>query len=317
MAMTFASYAVAGPVWLQRLATVAAVVGLAALNYRGVRKTAVLSRVLVSATLLALVVIVIGIAVGASSNGGETDDFGFAYLGSQALGAGGVYGVLQSAGLLFFAFAGYARIATLGEEIRDPARAIPRAIPIALGLTVMIYALVGGAALLVAGPERLAAAAAPLAEAVRAAGVGSIVPVVGVGAALASLGALLALIAGIGRTCLAMARNRDLPSWLAVVHPRHQVPHHAELALAVVVSSLVLTADLGEVIGFLIRRARLLRDRQHGGVRPNQPSASIAALAERARGDRLRGPRRDPATRLGGGPARSWARAARPASVAR
>ena len=55
---------------------------------------------------------------------------------------GGVYGVLQSAGLLFFAFAGYARIATLGEEVRDPARTIPRAIPIALGITVVLY-LVG------------------------------------------------------------------------------------------------------------------------------------------------------------------------------
>ena len=58
-------------------------------------------------------------------------------------GDGGVYGILQSAGLLFFAFAGYARIATLGEEVRDPARTIPRAIPIALGIAVLIYAVVG------------------------------------------------------------------------------------------------------------------------------------------------------------------------------
>ena len=51
-----------------------------------------------------------------------------------------VGGVLQAAGLLFFAFAGYARIATLGEEVRDPARTIPRAIPIALGITLVVYA---------------------------------------------------------------------------------------------------------------------------------------------------------------------------------
>ena len=55
---------------------------------------------------------------------------------------GGVYGILQSAGLLFFAFAGYARIATLGEEVRDPERTIPRAIPVALGITVAVYAAV-------------------------------------------------------------------------------------------------------------------------------------------------------------------------------
>jgi APA family basic amino acid/polyamine antiporter len=70
------------------------------------------------------------------------------------------------------------------------------------------------------------------------------------GAALASLGALLALVAGIGRTSLAMARESDLPSWLAAVHPRYRVPHHAEVALAVVVSLLVLATDLRGVLGF-------------------------------------------------------------------
>jgi basic amino acid/polyamine antiporter, APA family len=47
-----------------------------------------------------------------------------------------------------------------------------------------------------------------------------------------------------------MARERDLPSWLASVHPVHRVPDHAELALGVVVSVLVLTTDLRGAIGF-------------------------------------------------------------------
>jgi APA family basic amino acid/polyamine antiporter len=76
------------------------------------------------------------------------------------------------------------------------------------------------------------------------------VPVITVGAALASLGALLALIAGLGRTVLAMARHRDLPAWLAAVHPRYRVPHHAEVALGVVVCVLVASVDLRGVIGF-------------------------------------------------------------------
>ncbi|MGH3685458.1 MAG: APC family permease [Pseudonocardiaceae bacterium] len=243
MALTFAGYAVPGPWWAQRLVAVAGVLGFAALNYRGVTKTAMLTRILVAATLVALSVIVVGIAVGGAAS---TSHLG----GFPALGHGGIYGVLQAAGLLFFAFAGYARIATMGEEVRDPARTIPRAISVALTITVVVYLIVGVAALLAAGPDRLAAAAAPLADAVRAAGAGSITPVVRVGAVLASLGALLALIAGIGRTSLAMARHRDLPAWLATVHPRFQVPHHAEVALAVVVSILVLTVDLREVIGF-------------------------------------------------------------------
>jgi basic amino acid/polyamine antiporter, APA family len=161
-----------------------------------------------------------------------------------------VYGVLQSAGLLFFAFAGYARIATMGEEVRDPARAIPKAIMFALAIAVAVYLVVGVAALLAAGPERLARSAAPLAEALRTAGAAPLVPVVAIGGTLASLGALLALIAGIGRTALAMARQRDLPGWLAGVHPRYHVPHHAEIALGLVVCVLAATVDLRSVIGF-------------------------------------------------------------------
>ena len=138
----------------------------------------------------------------------------------------------------------------MGEEVRDPQRTIPRAIPIALALTVVVYLVVGVAALSAAGPDRLAAATAPLTTAVQAAGAGGLAPVVRVGAALAALGALLALIAGVGRTSLAMARHRDLPGWLAAVHPRYRVPHRAEMALAVVVSILVATVDLRSVIGF-------------------------------------------------------------------
>lgn len=75
-------------------------------------------------------------------------------------------------------------------------------------------------------------------------------PVVRAGAVIASLGALLALIAGLGRTVLAMAREHDLPNWLAAVHPRYQVPHRAETVLAVVVCAVVAVADLRGAIGF-------------------------------------------------------------------
>ena len=241
MALTFASYAIPGPgthQWLQRIAAIAAVVALAALNYRGVTKTAVLARILVACTLIALTAFVVGIVLAKPSH---------VHL---SVWPNSLYGVLQSAGLLFFAFAGYARIATMGEEVRDPARTIPRAISLALAIAVAIYLVVGVAALLAAGPARLARAAAPLTEAVRAVGATALVPVLAAGGALASLGALLALIAGLGRTSLAMARNRDLPSWLAAVHPRHRVPHHAEIALGVVVCVLVATVDLRGVIGF-------------------------------------------------------------------
>ena len=123
----------------------------------------------------------------------------------------GVYGILHSAGLVFFAFAGYARNATLGEEVRDPARTIPRtilrAILGALAIAVAVYALVGWTTLLAAGPQRLAVSTAPLTEAATVSGATWLVPVVQLGAVVASLGALLTLLAGVGRTMLAMARN--------------------------------------------------------------------------------------------------------------
>lgn len=243
MALTFAAYAVPGSGWVQRLVGVAAVVGLTAANYRGVTKTAKLTRVLVAATLLALLLV-----VALSLAGPRTGAAGLAT--GSAWAPSGAYGILQAGGLLFFAFAGYARIATLGEEVREPTVTIPRSILIALAATVGVYLLVGTSALLAAGPEVLARSTAPLAAAVDAAGAGWAQPLVRAGAAIASLSSLLVLIAGIGRTSMAMGREADLPRWLAAVHPRFRVPHHAELVVAGVVIALVLTTDLREVIGF-------------------------------------------------------------------
>ncbi|TQN43602.1 amino acid/polyamine/organocation transporter (APC superfamily) [Blastococcus colisei] len=240
MALTFAAYTVP-PDW-QRPVAVAAVAVLVAVNYRGVTRTAGLTRVLVTVVLCALTVAVLaGLVGGGAAGGGPL---------TWTAGEQGWYGVLQSAGLLFFAFAGYARIATMGEEVRDPGRTIPRAIPLALGITVVVYAVVAVTLLLTLGPDRIAGSAAPLADAVGAGSWDWASPVVRLGAAAAALGALLGLVAGVGRTGLAMARTGDLPRWLAAVHPRHRVPHHAEVALGALVCVLVLTVDLRAVIGF-------------------------------------------------------------------
>jgi len=240
MALTFASYAVPGHEWASRLVAVVAVVTLAGLNLGGISRTAALTRILVTITLLLLAVLVVGIATGNGVSGAHLSGWSSV----------GVYGVLQSAGLLFFAFAGYARIATLGEEVRDPGRTIPRAVTLSLAATVGLYAIVGVTVLAATGSIALAHSSAPLATAAHAAGVGPLVPLARVGAAVAALGALLALITGVGRTTLAMARNRDLPAALAYVEPARQVPRNAEVALAVIVCVLVACVDLREVIGF-------------------------------------------------------------------
>lgn len=240
MALTFAAYA--APDGWQRPVAVTAVVALAAVNYRGVTRTARMTRLVVTLVLVALVVLV----AGAFATGGADP----ARISGDDWFAGDWYGVLQSAGLLFFAFAGYARIATMGEEVRDPERTIPRAIQTALVLVVVVYAAVAVTVLAVLGADGVAGATAPLADAAGAGEHAWIAAVVRVGGAAAALGALLALIAGIGRTSLAMAREADLPTFLAAVHPEHRVPHRAEVALAVVVCVLVLTVDLRGAIGF-------------------------------------------------------------------
>jgi len=239
MALTFAAY-VAPPGWERPVGAVA-VIALAAVNYRGITRTAKLTRIIVVAVLVVLgVVVAAGLSTGLPA--------------LPSLGAGlvshGAYGILQSAGLLFFAFAGYARIATMGEEVRDPARTIPRAILLALGITVVVYAVLAVIALGTLGASGVASADAPLAEVAARSGWAWVVPVVRIGGALASLGALLALIAGIGRTTLAMAREADLLRWLSAVHPRFSTPYRAEVILAAVVVLIVLLVDLRGAIGF-------------------------------------------------------------------
>ncbi|OIK00036.1 APC family permease [Streptomyces colonosanans] len=236
MALTVGAYVWPGQA---HAVAVAAVVALTAVNYGGVQKSALLTRVIV-AVVLAVLASVVVVCLGS----------GAADASRLSVGGASAGGVLQAAGLLFFAFAGYARIATLGEEVRDPARTIPRAIPLALGIALVVYAAVALAALSVLGADGLGGAAAPLADAVRAAGVPGLAPVVRGGAAVAALGSLLALVLGVSRTMLAMARDRHLPGALAAVHPRFQVPYRAEMAVGAVVAALAATVDVRGAIGF-------------------------------------------------------------------
>ncbi|MEC3974787.1 APC family permease [Amycolatopsis sp. H20-H5] len=241
MALTVVTYAAPGlgQPWRSLLA-VAVVAALTGVNYRGVRRSALATLVIVTVTLLVLAVAISAVAFAGPPRAG----------GLGAFTGTGVGGVLEAAGLLFFAFAGYARIATLGEEVRDPARTIPLAIPIALGLTLVVYAVLAVVLLLRLGPGQLGADADPIAAAVSASNWHWLTPVIRGGAALAALGSLLALVLGVSRTTLAMARDGHLPRFLASVHPRFGVPHRAEVAVGVVVSVLVCTTDLRGAIGF-------------------------------------------------------------------
>lgn len=240
MAMTFAAYAVPSSGGARLALAVLAVLVLTALNLRGVTKTAAMARVLLAVVLAVLGCFVIVAWLRAPAGGvapTPTD-----------VGVRGLPGILQAAGLLFFAFAGYARIATLAEEVRRP-QMIGRAILIALGVAVLLYAAVGAVLVRVLG-DALPGSSTPVADAADLAGPAWLATVVRVGAVAASLGALLALLTGVSRTMLAMAREQDLPRPLAAVSPTYGVPSAAQVAVAVLVIALVLAADLRGAIGF-------------------------------------------------------------------
>ena len=246
MGVTFAAYT-APEAWLKPVAIIA-VAALVIVNAVGVTRTAQVARVLVTIVLagLAIILVVAWTLAGPSAGSGAARLV--AELGATAGDGAGWLGILQSGGLLFFAFAGYARIATLGEEVREPSRTIPRAILLTLAIVAALYLAVAITLLVTLDTDEIAASKAPLANAV--AGAPWAVWLVGATAAVASLGALLAGLAGVSRTAFAMARNRDLPGFLGAVHPRFGVPHRALWVLGAGVVALLLLGDLREVIGF-------------------------------------------------------------------
>lgn len=235
MALTVGAY-----LWpeRERLAAVAAVVAITVVNIGGLTRTVAVTKLLLVVSVSALALVVVG---GWSSSEASIDRI--------TPVTGGPFDVLQSAGLLFFAFAGYARIATLGEEVREPARTIPRAIPLALGAVLVVYGIVAVTALATVDATDLAMVDAPLKLVIETGPLDVVAPLVAIGAGVASLGVLLNLIPGVSRTVFAMARNHELPGWYAHVDARRSIPLRAELTQSVIVVALVAFLDIRDSIG--------------------------------------------------------------------
>lgn len=206
----------------------------------GIRRSHAANVVIVSVSLLALLFFVaVGLPAVDSSN--FVPFFARAESGGPAPGA-----LLEATALMFVAYTGYARIATLGEEVLDPSRIIPRAI-VSSGLVVMvIYLAVAGVAVGVAGSEALLdateRATAPLAVvAARLSPLGG--EILAIGALAAMLGVLLNLILGLSRVVLAMARRGDLFATLGTLDASGTTPRRAVFAVAIVVAAIAATGD--------------------------------------------------------------------------
>ena len=215
-----------------RAVAATAVVAFTALNYTGVRRSSAANLVIVALSVMCLLLF---LALG------FPDMREAAYTPFAPAGWGAT---LEAAALMFFAYTGYARIATLGEEVRDPQRTIPQAIIITISTTLALYAAVAVVAVGVAGAPALADTGAPLQVAATAAGGATLGLAVTVGGTAAMLGVILSQLLGLSRMGFAMARRGDLPRFLDRVHSRFGVPHRAVVLIGVVALVVTLTGTL-------------------------------------------------------------------------
>jgi len=220
-------------------------VALTAIVVSGMRISNVANTAIVSVTLLVLLIFVFaGLPSVAESAAENLSPF----FGSETSEYGPVHGLLYATALMFVAYTGYGRIATLGEEVHEPRRTIPRAIVLTLVVSAVLYMAVGGTAISAVGSNMLARTtegdAAPLEVIARGFAIPGVYLVVAVGAVTAMLGVLLNLILGLSRVLLAMGRRRDMPSAVAQLDVAQTTPYVAVIVVGVIVAGL---AAIGSV----------------------------------------------------------------------
>lgn len=219
--------------------SVLAIIGLTLANYFGIKKAGILNLVIVSVTLGSLLYLVFsGIPQVKAENFKPFAPFG-------------MQGIAEAAALLFFAFTGYARIATLAEEVSEPKKTIPKAIIITIITAIVLYVAISIVAIGVIGTEHMAGSTSPLQVVADALSAPAISIVVTIGASTAMLGVLLSQILGISRMMLAMGRRYDLPPVFQRIHSRYRIPHIGILLTGIIILLLTLLGSFE----FIVRAA--------------------------------------------------------------
>ena len=205
----------------------------------GIRRSNSANKYIVSVTLAGLLALII---TALFINGLPIESF------TGALESTSGSSILYGAALMFVAYTGYGRIATLGEEVSEPRTTIPKAIILAMVVIVLLYLLITVTALSVLGADAFGATvegeAAPLMVVAQALSVPVIGPVITFAAVTAMLGVLLNLILGLSRVLLGMARRRDVPFALSRVHAGTKSPVPAVITTSVIIGALVLSGDI-------------------------------------------------------------------------
>jgi basic amino acid/polyamine antiporter, APA family len=215
-----------------RAIAVGAILLFTVLNYFGIRRS---SRANLLIVTLSLGTLLLFLVAGVTS---------FRWENLRPFAPAGWRGTMEAAAILFFAYTGYARIATLAEEVREPKRTIPRAIGITIGGAVLLYFAVAVVAVGAVGAGAMARTASPLQVAASAFPLPWVATVVSVGGVTAMLGVILSQLLGLSRMGFAMARRGDLPRALHHVHPRYGVPGRAVLLIGAVAALVAATGTL-------------------------------------------------------------------------
>jgi APA family basic amino acid/polyamine antiporter len=235
ISLGFASYFVAiFPAFSIKTVAVLAAMGLTGLNLIGIKQSSIVNNI--------LVIIKIGILA-------LFIGFGIFQIHPQYLSEfspNGVYGILQGAGFIFFAYLGFGRISTLSEEVKKPERNLPLAVLFALLLSVVLYVLTGLTAAGLQDYQILAHSGSPIAVAANATGNSMLVAAVSIGALIATASVLLTNLLGLSRVAFAMARNGQLPKSIARVSSRLGTPYVSILAMGALLIALAYALDLRE-----------------------------------------------------------------------
>ena len=216
---------------------VAAVVCLAftALNFFGVRGSALLNNVFVAVKLAVLgFFVVFGLFFFKAGNFAPFMPFSAS--------------VFFGAYFIFFAYGGFARATIVAEEVKDARHNVPRAILLSLGISTVVYILVGVIAVGLVGSGGLANSSSPLASAIGVSGSSLAVQIVSVGGLVATASVLLTAILGVSRMTFSMSRRSDLPKALSKVHKRYCTPYVSVWVVGAAMTLLVLFADLTSVV---------------------------------------------------------------------
>jgi len=266
ISLGFASYFVAVfPAFSVKIVAVLAALVLTGLNLVGIKQSTTINNILV----------IVKIAVLCSFIG-----FGLFQTHPQNISQfspNGLFGVLQGAGFIFFAYLGFGRIAALGEEVKKPERNLPLAILIALIVSLVLYVLTAFTAMGLQDYRILAQSGSPLAEAAKATGNFTLVAAVSLGALIATVSVLLTSLIGLSRVAFAMARNGQLPTSIARVSSRFGTPYVSVLMMGALLTVLAFALDLKQaaaITSFALLATHLIVNLSAIRLRKKMPSSA-------------------------------------------